>query len=154
VSTVGTFGTTGTANGLSISGNSIILAPATATTPGAVSTGTQTFGGAKTFGGSIGFVNQTINSTAGTQTISLGASYVLISNSTAFTLNLPDATATNGAILWIRKLSLSNFTVTIRTGNLIFNTANASATTFNMSNGIRTLQFYFISPNWYLLYSA
>jgi hypothetical protein len=154
VSTVGAFGTTGTPNGLSISGNSIILAPATATTPGAVSTGTQTFGGAKTFNGSIGFANQIINSTGGTQTISLGASYVLISNSTSFTLNLPDATATNGAILWIRKLSSSNFSVTIRTGNLIFNLANASSTTFNMSNGIRTLQFYFISPNWYLLYSA
>jgi len=107
-----------------------------------------------TLSGSLGFANQTIDSTAGTQTIVLGASYVLISNATAFNLNLPDATATNGGVLWIRKLSNANFTVTINTGNLIFNTQNNTSSTFSMSNAFRTLQFYFISPNWYLFYTA
>ncbi len=47
--TVGSFSTTGTANGLSISGSILTAHAATATTPGMVSTGAQVFEGQKTF---------------------------------------------------------------------------------------------------------
>lgn len=47
--TIGSFNNTSTANGLDITANAISLHAASATNPGAVSTGTQTFAGAKTF---------------------------------------------------------------------------------------------------------
>lgn len=46
--TVGTFGSTPTANGASITGTSIFLQPADATHPGLVTTGAQTWAGVKT----------------------------------------------------------------------------------------------------------
>ena len=54
-STVGTFQTSGTAKGLSIAGDSIMLHAGTATQPGAVTTAAQTFAGIKTFNAAAGF---------------------------------------------------------------------------------------------------
>ena len=154
LNTVGSFFATGNSNGLVITGNSIFLCPATNNTPGAVSTVTQTFGGRKTFGGSVGFSSQTINSSSGTQTIGGGFSYVLISNSSSFTLNMPDSSATDGYVLWIRKLASPNFTVTLNSSNSFFNLSNSSSNSFSMTSGIRTVKFYFANTDWYLLYSA
>lgn len=50
---VGAFGSSPNANGLTLTGNELQLEPATDTTPGAVSTGVQTFAGNKTFTGTI-----------------------------------------------------------------------------------------------------
>ncbi len=47
--TIGTFGTSPTANAASLSGQVLTIQPADGTHPGAVTTGTQTFAGAKTF---------------------------------------------------------------------------------------------------------
>lgn len=52
--TIGAFGSTPNANGLSINGSQVLnMQPADATHPGGVSTGTQSFGGAKNFALSI-----------------------------------------------------------------------------------------------------
>jgi hypothetical protein len=53
VDTVGAFSTSGDSKGLDITGTTVTLHAATATHPGGVSTGTQTFAGNKTFTGSI-----------------------------------------------------------------------------------------------------
>lgn len=50
---IGSFASAGDAKGLSVSGTDVIMHPATATTPGGVSTGPQTWVGAKTFNGGI-----------------------------------------------------------------------------------------------------
>jgi parallel beta-helix repeat protein len=64
VTTVGTYSTTNTAaGGATIVGNTITFQDASATAPGMVGTGTQTFAGAKTFNGSV--------TLAATQTITL-----------------------------------------------------------------------------------
>lgn len=57
VTAVGTFASAGDAKGLSISSSNVIMHPATATTPGGVSTGAQTWAGAKTFTSTI-FANE------------------------------------------------------------------------------------------------
>ena len=51
--TVGSVSGSSTANGASISGNTLSLAPADGTNPGIVTTGTQTFAGAKTFSSAV-----------------------------------------------------------------------------------------------------
>lgn len=63
--TVGTFGSSPTANGISISSQAITLQPADATHPGAVSTGTQTIAGTKTFSSTI---SGSVNGNAATAT--------------------------------------------------------------------------------------
>ena len=63
VTTVGSFGSSPTANGATISGSTITLQPADGTNPGAITAGTQTIGGAKTFSTST----STPNATATTQ---------------------------------------------------------------------------------------
>jgi len=55
VTTVGTFSGSAQTNGANITGTTITFGPADATTPGMVSTGTQTWAGAKTFSGSTTF---------------------------------------------------------------------------------------------------
>jgi hypothetical protein len=51
VNAVGALGASPNANGASISGSTLTLQPASASFPGAVTTGTQSFAGTKTFGG-------------------------------------------------------------------------------------------------------
>ena len=148
--TVGAFGATGAANGLTISGSSIILAPATATTPGAVTIGSQSFAGTKTFSGPVNFAHQTIDSTVGpNQTIVLGPSYIFINNSFSLTLELPDATATDGCVLWLR--NLFSGTIGLTSYNLIYDLQNASSNVYYTTPTTKTLQLYFRSPNWYIL---
>lgn len=60
--TIGTFSTTGNANGLSISSGVLTAHAATATTPGMVSTGAQTWAGEKTFNDRIKGLSNTSNS--------------------------------------------------------------------------------------------
>lgn len=64
VTTVGTFSSVGNAKGLSISGTDIIGHPATATEPGMVSTGAQTFSGNKISIGSLAVNGGAINASA------------------------------------------------------------------------------------------
>jgi len=147
---VGTFGATGAANGLTISGSSIILEPATTTTPGAVTIGSQSFAGTKTFSGPVNFAHQTIDSTAGpNQTIVLGPSYIFIDNSYSLTLVLPDATATDGCVLWLRNLFTG--TIGLTSYNLIYDLQNVGSNDYYTTPITKTLQLYFRSPNWYIL---
>jgi hypothetical protein len=55
VTTVGTFSGSAQTNGANITGTTITFGPASATVPGMVSTGTQTFAGAKTFSSTIAY---------------------------------------------------------------------------------------------------
>jgi parallel beta-helix repeat protein len=72
VTAVGTYSTTNTAaDGATISGNSIIFQDASATAPGMVGTGTQTFAGDKTFTGSL-TVNNVSFDPAANRSISMG----------------------------------------------------------------------------------
>lgn len=64
--TLGAFGSSPSATGLTLSGQAINLEPADATHPGAVTTGAQTFAGAKTFSSTI---VGSVNGNAGTATI-------------------------------------------------------------------------------------
>jgi hypothetical protein len=63
--TLSAFGSTPNANGASLSGQALTLQPASATQPGGVSTGAQTFGGAKTF---AAVTNQAAQGTAASGT--------------------------------------------------------------------------------------
>jgi len=54
VTTVGTFSASAQTNGATISGSTITFGPASATVPGMVSTGAQTWAGTKTFSGTAG----------------------------------------------------------------------------------------------------
>jgi len=75
VNSIGTFDTSGlnsAANGASISGNSLYLQSATASVPGLVNTGTQTFGGDKTFNGAL-TISGTNTLTTGTGTVKFGS---------------------------------------------------------------------------------
>ena len=58
VTTIGSFSGTSTANGLSVSGNSVFLHAADGTNPGAVSTSAQTIAGAKTFTSEVTLADQ------------------------------------------------------------------------------------------------
>lgn len=85
VTTIGTIDSgTPAANGASISSNSLILQSASATVPGLVNTGTQTFAGTKTFNNTI---TASISGNAGTVTVSDAAS-----DTTTFPLLGTDAT--------------------------------------------------------------
>ncbi len=59
--TIGTFGSSPTPKGISISGQAITLQPADATNPGAVTTGAQTIAGDKTMPGALIFSTTTSN---------------------------------------------------------------------------------------------
>lgn len=59
--TIGAFGSTPNANGLSLSSQVLSMQPADATNPGGVSITTQTFAGAKTFTGVVGISNGTVS---------------------------------------------------------------------------------------------
>ena len=65
ITAVGAYSTTNTAvDGATISGNSIIFQSASATAPGMVDTGTQTFAGDKTFTGNLTISDATFNATS------------------------------------------------------------------------------------------
>jgi hypothetical protein len=73
VTTLGSFSTTATANGGSISGSTLTLSAADGTNPGLVSTAAQTFAGAKTFSAPIvGSVTGTAANVTGTVAIANG----------------------------------------------------------------------------------
>ena len=72
VTTVGAFSGSAQTNGASISGSTITFGPASATVPGMVSTGTQTFAGAKTLSSGLTIsatTNQLVLGTTNTTTI-------------------------------------------------------------------------------------
>jgi hypothetical protein len=74
VTAIGAYSTTNTAvDGATISGNSIIFQNASASAPGMVGTGTQTFAGDKTFTGSLTINNVTFDPAAN-RSISMGTS--------------------------------------------------------------------------------
>ena len=68
--TIGTFGSSPTANAASLSSQVLTIQPADGTNPGAITAGTQTIGGAKTFNGAISASNLSGTNT-GDQTITL-----------------------------------------------------------------------------------
>lgn len=85
VTTIGTFDSgTPAANGASISGNNLLLQSASATVPGLVNTGTQTFAGTKTFNNTI---TASISGNAGTVTVADAGG-----DTTTFVLLATDAT--------------------------------------------------------------
>lgn len=63
--TVGSFSSSPSAKGLTITGTAINMDPADATNPGGVSTTTQTFAGAKTFSGAVTHQSTVTNSVSG-----------------------------------------------------------------------------------------
>lgn len=74
VLTIGAFGSTPNADGLSLTDNELIMQPADATHPGGVSTGTQSFAGDKTFTGAVFAPNSTIDDGAGNAIFGTSAS--------------------------------------------------------------------------------
>lgn len=146
ITSIGTFAGTGDAKGLSVSGTDLIMHPATATTPGGVSTGPQTWVGNKTFqtgfiidgGGSIradapGVVGGRLSSTSSTQVDigSAGAVNVNIKNS-SFTSSLTTiATNTNVS---------GNIRVASGTGTLSFDAPGVVGGRWNIfSSGSTTI---------------
>lgn len=137
VSTVTTFDTTSTANGMSISGSNIKLHAADGTNPGGVSTGTQTFAGAKTFSGAGTF------SAAGTG-LSITNNASVGGNLTVDTTTLfVDATNDRlgvGTVTPRSRVDVSGSIVSrsssTTTGSIDFNLANAITTSFDCSTSI------------------
>ena len=93
--TVGAFGSSPNSSGLSIdAAQTLVLQPADAINPGAVSTGAQTLAGAKTFVSAITAPGLDVAATGGTDTLNIGtanADVINIGNSGA-TVNLQGTT--------------------------------------------------------------
>ena len=94
VTTVGAIDSAATANGLSISGNTISTQSASATNPGMVNTTTQSFAGAKTFNTSVQTPSAILTGTGGNVTLTAASG-----TTTGHTLRLPPAQGTNGQLL-------------------------------------------------------
>jgi hypothetical protein len=94
VTTVGTFSASAQANGASISGVTITFGPADASTPGMVSTGTQTWAGAKTLTSALTITpgtNQIVLGTTRTATITAP-----IPSTSSRTWTMPDVAGYTG----------------------------------------------------------
>jgi hypothetical protein len=126
--------TTSYANGATVSGNNLILAPADGTNGGVVTTGTQTFAGAKTFNSDL-VVNtitigrgKTSNSTSNEKNIAIGFS-TLNNNTTGI-----ENTAVGYRALIVNTTGSSN--LAFGTNSLSANTTGSNNTA--MGNGILT----------------
>jgi hypothetical protein len=99
--TLGAFGSTPNVNGASLAGQVLTLQPANATSPGGVSTGTQTFAGAKTFSSqsthSGGIVADTKIQTNGTEVWSVANDSTSTGGATSLIDNLKVATRLTNA---------------------------------------------------------
>ena len=96
VSTVGTIAASSNAKGATISGTSIVLAPADGTNGGIVTNGAQTFGGTKTLANANitgAIVGTTVNSTLS------GFNAAIIAVDADLTINASNATTYNGKVL-------------------------------------------------------
>lgn len=98
--TIGAFGSTPNASGLSLSGDILTLQPADATNPGALSTGTQTIAGAKTFSGAIAASNLSGTNSGDVTLAAVGSSpNANAASLSGQVLNLQPADATNPGVV-------------------------------------------------------
>lgn len=100
VTTIGTFGSSPTANAASISGLTLTIQPADGTHPGAITSGTQTIGGAKTFSSTIAASNLSGTNTGDITLTAIGSTpNANGSTLTAQALNLQPANGSFGGIV-------------------------------------------------------
>lgn len=109
VNTLNAFGSTPNANGASISGSTLTLQPASASFPGGITTGTQTFAGNKTLDGTL------------TLTVS--------GNSSIFTVNSANVTGISTSALQLGGTSAAKITTLSATTMAIQNPGSGSFTT-------------------------
>jgi hypothetical protein len=76
VSALGAVGSSPSANGASLTGNTLTLQPADGTHPGLLTSGTQTIGGAKTFSSTVSA--PTFDNVGGTTTLGEGGQYTVM----------------------------------------------------------------------------
>lgn len=95
VTAVGAISGSSTANGVSIAGGVLTLAPADGTNGGVITTGTQTLAGAKTFSGNTTMSGTLTGGNSASSTISGFAANINAQSTTAYTL----ASTDNGKIL-------------------------------------------------------
>jgi hypothetical protein len=103
---MGAFGSTANANGGTISGNTLTLQPASASFPGGVTTGTQTFAGDKTLTGALVGTTGSFASSGGSDTFTINHS-----SGAGIALNITKGGAGEG--IYVDKTSGSGNAVTI-----------------------------------------
>jgi hypothetical protein len=134
---VGSFGSTPNAAGLSLAAGVLTMQPADGSNPGGVSTGTQTFAGNKTFSGTIAASNLsgtntgdvTIGTGNGLSLASQAISLALSSGSTTGALSSADWTTFNG------KQASGNY-ITALTGDVTASGPGSVAATVALVGGV------------------
>lgn len=113
--TIGSFGSTPNANGLSISSQVLNLQPADATHPGSISTGDQTIPGKKTFAASIVYTVTQVASTASIAQLTSSTPVVEITGTTNTDIH-GIAAGSNGQRITIFWLGMGTLTVKQNSG--------------------------------------
>lgn len=139
VTTVGTFGSSPTANAATISGSTITIQPADGSNPGAITAGTQTIGGVKTLSSRMGVGTSSTFSALNIQGTSLLSSSLQIAVWNQMTYS---SAATDN--------DTSGFATTVATENASFTTGhfkhfNANQITKGASNTITRLSGLYVN---------